>query len=227
MARFALLLFPGLTQLDLTAPYEVFCRAPDAEVHLLWKDKNPVRTEHGMMLSPTITLAELDRVDVLCVPGGFGINALLGDAEMIAHIRRLAVNAQFVTSVCTGALLLGAAGLLRGRHATTHWTAMDFLPAFGATPVAERWVEDGGVITGGGVTAGLDFALYLLARLHGEAVAQAVQLSIEYDPAPPFTAGHPDRAAPELVEAVRRHLAGAQARRADQVAQAVRHLQEL
>lgn len=224
MTRFAFLVFPGLTQLDLTAPYEVFCRAPGAEVHLAWKALDPVRTEHGLALSPTVTLDALEPVDVLCVPGGFGINALLGDDEVLTHLRRLAPHARFVTSVCTGALVLGAAGLLRGRRATTHWMSREFLPAFGAEPAPGRWVEDDGVITGGGVTAGLDFALHVLARLHGDGAARAVQLAIEYDPAPPFACGHPDRAPAELVAAVRARSAPAQRRRADLVAAAAARL---
>ncbi len=224
MTRFAFLLFPGLTQLDLTAPHEVFCRAPGAEVHLAWKTLDPVGTEHGLTMAPTITLAALDRVDVLCVPGGFGVNALLGDDDVLEHLRRLARDARYVTSVCTGALVLAAAGLLRGRRATTHWMSREFLPAFGAEPAPGRWVEDDGVITGGGVTAGLDFALHVLARLHGDGVAQAVQLAIEYDPAPPFACGHPDRAPAELVDAVRERVAPAQRRRADLVAAAAARL---
>lgn len=224
MAVFALLLFPGLTQLDLTAPYEVFCRAPGAQVHLAWKDRQPVASEHGMVFQPSIPLTELERVDVLCIPGGSGVNQLLTDAAVIAEIQRLAAGATYVTSVCTGALLLGAAGLLRGRRATTHWSATEFLPAFGAIPTPGRWVEDGGVITGGGVTAGLDFALHLLARLHGDDVVQAVQLAIEYDPAPPFAGGHPDHAPVALVQAIRQRLIEAQAKRAAQVTVAAARL---
>lgn len=224
MTTFALLLFPGLTQLDLTGPYEVFCRCPGAKVHLVWKSMEPVTSEHGMRLLPTTTFGELPRADVLCVPGGFGVNALLTDDETLAYVRQLAGGARYITSVCTGALVLGAAGLLRGRRATTHWTAMNYLPAFGATPPAGRTVTDGPVITGGGVTAGIDFALELAAALHGRAVAETIQLSIEYNPAPPFNAGHPDVAPPAITAAIRQHAPARQAERAAQVRLAVARL---
>jgi len=220
MTTFALLLFPELTQLDLTGPYEVFCRCPDARVELLWKDRAPVRTEHGLMLAPTATLAEVGEVDVLCVPGGFGVNALLTDAEVLAHLRRLAASARYLTSVCTGALVLGAAGLLQGRRATTHWSAREFLPAFGAQPTAGRVVRDGNLLTGGGVTAGIDLALTVAAELYGRPVAEGIQLAIEYDPHPPFAAGHPDQAPAELVEAVWTRIAPRQRERAACVARA-------
>jgi len=224
MTRFALLLFPGITQLDLTAPYEVFNRAPDAQVDLVWKDMAPVRTEHGLTLAPTITLDALSAVDVLCVPGGFGVNPLLTDDTVLDAVRRLAIGARYVTSVCTGALVLGAAGLLRGRRAVTHWTAMQYLPAFGAIPTPGRWVEDDGVITGGGVTAGLDFALHVVAALHGDGVAQAIQLALEYDPCPPFACGRPDQAPPPLLETMSQRLEAAQHLRAEQVTRAAQRL---
>ncbi|MBU6501685.1 MAG: DJ-1/PfpI family protein [Burkholderiales bacterium] len=217
MTTFALLLFPALTQLDLTGPYEVFCRCPDARVHLVWKSMDPVVTEHGMRILPTTTFSELPRADVLCVPGGFGVNALLTDDETLVYLRQLASGARYITSVCTGALVLGAAGLLRGRRATTHWTAVDYLTAFGATPAPGRTVTDGPVVTGGGVTAGIDFALELAAAMHGRAVAEAIQLAIEYNPAPPFRAGHPDVAPPEITAALREKSLPRQAERAAQV----------
>lgn len=217
MTTFALLLFPALTQLDLTGPYEVFCRCPDARVDLVWKSMDPVVTEHGMRILPTTTFSELPRADVLCVPGGFGVNALLTDDDTLAYVRQLAGGARYITSVCTGALVLGAAGLLRGRRATTHWTAVDYLTAFGATPAPGRTVTDGPVVTGGGVTAGIDFALELAAAMHGRAVAEAIQLAIEYNPAPPFRAGHPDTAPPEVTAALREKSLPRQAERAAQV----------
>jgi cyclohexyl-isocyanide hydratase len=217
MTTFALLLFPTLTQLDLTGPYEVFCRCPGATVHLVWKTREPVLSEHGMRLLPTATFEELPEADVLCIPGGFGVNALLTDDETLAYVRQLAAGARYITSVCTGALVLGAAGLLRGRRATTHWTALDYLSAFGATPVNSRTVTDGPVVTGGGVTAGIDFALQVAAALHGRPVAEAIQLSIEYNPAPPFNAGHPDVAPPAITQAIRAHAPTRQAERAAQV----------
>lgn len=217
MTTFALLLFPALTQLDLTGPYEVFCRCPDARVHLVWKSMDPMVTEHGMRILPTTTFSELPRADVLCVPGGFGVNALLTDDDTLAYVRQLAGGARYITSVCTGALVLGAAGLLRGRRATTHWTATQYLAAFGAIATAGRTVTDGPVVTGGGVTAGIDFALALAAAMHGRAVAEAIQLAIEYNPAPPFRAGHPDTAPPEVTAALREKSLPRQAERAAQV----------
>jgi cyclohexyl-isocyanide hydratase len=217
MTTFALLLFPGLTQLDLTGPYEVFCRCPGAQVHLVWKSMDPVVTEHGMRILPTATFKDQPKPDVHYVQVAFGVNALLTDDETLAYVRQLAGGARYITSVCTGALVLGAAGLLRGRRATTHWTATEYLTAFGATPAPGRTVTDGPVITGGGVTAGIDFALELAAIMHGRTVAETIQLSIEYNPAPPFNAGHPDVAPPAIASAVRRSLLTRQAERAAQV----------
>ena len=217
MTTFALLLFPALTQLDLTGPYEVFCRCPGAQVHLVWKTMDPVVTEHGMRILPTTTFKELPQADVLCIPGGFGVNTLLTDDETLDYVRQLAGGARYITSVCTGALVLGAAGLLRGRRATTHWTAMEYLPAFGATAAPGRTVMDGTVVTGGGVTAGIDFALELAATMYGRAVAETIQLSIEYNPAPPLRAGHPDVAPPAITAAVRESSLLRQAERAAQV----------
>src|SRR4029079_3925798 len=150
--RAGLLLFPDLTQLDLTGPYEVLARLPDAEGHLIARSAAPVKTEYGLTMLPTTTFADAPPLDLICVPGGFGVNALLGDEETLAFLRRIAARARYVTSVCTGALVLGAGGLLRGKRATTHWASLEFLRAFGAEPVAERVVVDGAVITGAGVT---------------------------------------------------------------------------
>lgn len=225
MTTIALLLFPNMTQLDLTGPYEVFSRCPGAQVHLVWKDKEPVGTEHGMKITPTTRFDELPHADVLCVPGGFGVDALLSDAETIAYVRRIAGSARFVTSVCTGALLLGAAGLLRGRKATTHWMALEMLAEFGALPTSGRVVVDGRLITGGGVTAGIDFSLQVVAMLFDRALAEAIQLSIEYNPAPPFEAGHPDVAPPEVVALLRARSAARVAGRLAQVRQAAARLE--
>lgn len=224
MTTIALLLFPNLTQLDLTGPYEVFSRCPDTTVHLVWKTMAPVVTEHGMQILPTATFADVPRADVLCVPGGFGVNPLLNDAATIAYVRQLARSARFVTSVCTGALLLGAAGLLRGRKATTHWTAHAMLAEFGATPTHARVVTDGNVITGGGVTAGIDFALTAVATMFDRRLAEAIQLGIEYNPAPPFDAGHPDVAPAGMVAAMREKGAPRVAERLALVRQAVARL---
>lgn len=201
-----LLCFPAVQQLDLTAPYEVFAALPEARVHLIWKDLSPVTSATGLVLTPTTTLAECPPLDVLCVPGGAGINALLLDTEVLDFLRRQAAQARYVTAVCTGALVLGAAGLLRGKRATTHWASLPLLPLLGAKAVAERVVRDGTLFTAGGVTAGMDFALTLAAEIAGEAQAQAIQLGLEYDPAPPFQAGSPDLAPPAVVAAVRTRL---------------------
>jgi cyclohexyl-isocyanide hydratase len=224
MTTIALLLFPQITQLDLTGPYEVFCRCPDAQVHLVWKDRNPVVTEHGLVLMPTATFDELPQVDVLCVPGGYGINGLLLDAVTLDWVRQVARSARFVTSVCTGSLVLGAAGLLKGRQATTHWASMHLLAELGAVATEGRVVRDGTVITGGGVTAGIDFALELVAALHSPAIAQAIQLAIEYNPAPPFNAGHPDVAPREITQAIQQRIAAMQGERLSLVRQAARFI---
>jgi len=204
-----LLLFPDVTQLDMTGPYEVFTKFPDAKVHVIWKSLNPITVGGGMQIMPTITLAECPQLDLICVPGGSGVNALLNDPDVLVFVQRQAERARYVTSVCTGALVLGAAGLLQGKRATTHWMSRDMLSAFGATPVANRVVIDGKVITGGGVTAGIDFALVVAAEAFGEETAKAIQLNIEYDPHPPFDAGTPERAG----EALATRLQAASAKR--------------
>ena len=218
--RIGLLLFPDITQLDLTGPYEVFTKIPGAEVRLVWKTLEPVRAGGGMRLLPDTTFESCPQLDLVCVPGGAGMNALLEDAATLAFLRRQAAGARYVTSVCTGALVLGAAGLLKGRRATTHWMSFELLEAFGAIPTQGRVVEAGTVITGGGVTAGIDFALLIAARVAGEEVARAIQLGIEYDPAPPFDSGHPDRADADLVARTRAQAEKRQAERAAAVARA-------
>src|SRR6185369_9702148 len=160
-------------------------------VHLVWKTKRPVTAIGGMQIVPDMTFAECPQLDLICVPGGGGMNALLNDDETLGFIRAQAKGARYVTSVCTGALVLGAAGLLKGRRAATHWMSRDMLGSFGATPVAERVVTDGNVITGGGVTAGIDFALTVAAQAFGPELAQAITLGIEYNPHPPFESGSP------------------------------------
>ncbi|MEA1831312.1 DJ-1/PfpI family protein [Methylobacterium durans] len=188
------LLFPGVQQLDLTGPYEVFATLPGTRVHLVASRPGPVLSVTGLPLTPTATFADCLSIDVICVPGGLGMLALLDDAEALAFVRRQAEGARFVTSVCTGALVLGAAGLLRGRRATTHWALHDALAAFGAIPVAERVVRDGNVVTGGGITAGIDFALELAAEIADPVDAEAVGLLLEYAPSPPFASGRPETA---------------------------------
>lgn len=201
---FGFLVFPDIQQLDLTGPYEVVSvlDAPK-RVHLLWHDLAPVRSTTGIMFTPTTTLPDCPRLDVLCVPGGVGVNRLLRDEAVLAFLRRQAETARYVTSVCTGSLVLGAAGLLRGRRATSHWSARDLLAGFGAVPTAGRVVRDGRFITAGGVTAGIDFGLTVVAELCGVEAAQACQLQLEYAPAPPFDAGTPETAPPALVAMLR------------------------
>lgn len=222
--RIGLLLFPRLTQLDLTGPFEVFSKLPDASVHLLWKTLEPVAAETGMRILPDTTLAECPPLDVLCVPGGPGVSAMMEDAEVLAFLREQARGARFVTSVCTGALVLGAAGLLRGKRATTHWASHDLLSAFGAIPTKGRVVRDGNLVTGGGVTAGIDFALTVVAEIAGPDVAQGIQLQIEYAPAPPFDAGTPETAPPDVLSVVRQRYARMRAAREELVARIVRTL---
>jgi len=205
----SMLLFPHLTQLDLTAPYEVLARLPGAEVSLAWKTLEPVSSGSGLRLLPTTTLASAPRADLLCIPGGSGLVPLVRDAEVLEFVRRQAATARYVTAVCTGSLLLGAAGLLDGYRATTHWAYHDLLSRLGAIPERKRVVVDRNRVTAGGVTAGLDFALHLAAELGGEQLARGIQLSLEYDPEPPFDSGVPERASPELVQLIRERFAPA------------------
>jgi cyclohexyl-isocyanide hydratase len=199
-----MLLFENMTQLDLTGAYEVFARMPNTRVSLLSPTSGPVRTEWGMTITPDRVLSDSPQLDVLCVPGGWGVNALLTDEALLGTLSTQGAGARYVTSVCSGALLLGAAGLLRGYRATTHWMSMDLLRLFGATPVAERVVRDGSRITAAGVTAGIDFAFVLAAELFGESVAQEIQLAIEYDPHPPFESGVPRTAPADVRDSVMR-----------------------
>lgn len=205
--RIGLLLFPDLTQLDLTGPYEVFHRLPEARVHLVWKDTAPIRAQGGLHLVPDTPIAECPPLDVVCVPGGFGTTALLGDEVVLGWLRAQATTARYMTAVCTGSLVLARAGLLDGRKATCHWSYVDLLPRMGAIAERGRVVIDGDRITGGGVTAGIDFALRVAAELCGVEVAKAIQLGLEYNPAPPFTCGHPDVADPTTIELVTARLA--------------------
>ncbi|HEY3592857.1 MAG TPA: DJ-1/PfpI family protein [Polyangiaceae bacterium] len=209
----AMLLYPGVTQLDLTAPFELFQRMPDTKVHVVWKDTKPVFADSGLGILPTASFDDVPLADVLFVPGGYGQIDLIGDAEVLGFLRRQGERAKYVTSVCTGALLLGAAGLMRGYRAATHWAYMDLLPLVGATPVHERVVVDRNRITAGGVTAGLDFGLRIVAEIAGVEHAERVQLMIEYDPAPPFQSGHPRVASGAVVESVKRALAAVHERR--------------
>jgi cyclohexyl-isocyanide hydratase len=188
-------IFPHLTQLDFTGPQQVLARLPDSAMHIVAKSAAPVPSDSGLGLVPTHTFENCPRLDLICVPGGnAGVVKAIADHETIEFVRRQSGSAKYVTSVCTGAFILGVAGLLRGRRATTHWAFAELLPLVGATHEKARVVKDGNVITAGGVTSGIDFGLRVVAEIAGESVAQAVQLGLEYDPEPPFASGHPDRA---------------------------------
>jgi len=187
-------LYPRVTQLDFTGPYEVFWRLPGAQCVLASASGGDLEADGGITFAGVRRLAEVERCALICVPGGFGTIEAMEDQELIAQIRRLAMSARYVTSVCTGSLVLGAAGLLKGRRAASHWAWRDALSAFGATPDPARVVRDGNVITGGGVTAGIDMALAVMAEIAGDDYAQSVQLSMEYAPAPPFNSGRPELA---------------------------------
>ncbi len=207
------LIFDDLDQVDLTGPHEVLSRLPDSSYAIYGKTLAPARDLRGLRILPDATLAEAPQLDILHIPGGFGVDAQMVDPEILAWIRRQAEGAQLVFTVCTGALLLAATGLLKGRRATTHWASHHILPAFGAVPVRERVVEDGKFLTAAGVTSGFDGALHLAAKLRGQAVAEGIQLYMQYDPRPPFQAGTPESAPPEVVQATRLSMAGVIARR--------------
>lgn len=211
------LLFPGITQLDFTAPAQALSRMPGAHLAGAAANLDPIATDSGFSIVPTHDFATCPQADVVCVPGGHGVADALGDTATIDFIKRQAAGAQWVTSVCTGAFLLGRAGLLTGKRATTHWGYTHLLPLVGATYEHARIVEDGNVVTSGGVTSGLDFALTLIARIRGDAVAQAIQLAIEYDPAPPFAGGHPDRAPAAVTAGLKARVYDAAAARMEKV----------
>jgi len=192
--RVVFALYPQVTQLDFTGPHEVLARLPGAQCILASSTGGDLEADGGLVFTGIRRLAEIDRCALICVPGGFGTIEAMEDQQLLAQLRRLAKTARYLTSVCTGALVLGAAGLLKGKRATSHWAWRDALPAFGATPDSARVVRDGNIFTGGGVTAGIDFALTILAEVAGAEFAQSVQLGIEYAPAPPFDSGRPDLA---------------------------------
>jgi len=208
------LLFPKVQQLDLTGPYDVLASLPDARIHLIWKDLAPVTSSTGLVFTPTTTFEECPPLDVICIPGGAGVGPLMEDAETLSFIVRQAAQARYVTSVCTGSLVLGAAGLLQGRKATTHWAYHNLLATLGAIPVKDRVVRDGNLLTGGGITAGIDFALTLVAELVGAQEAQAIQLQLEYAPAPPFNAGSPETAPADVLAIALQRVAEPQRQRA-------------
>jgi cyclohexyl-isocyanide hydratase len=197
------LLFEGVDQIDLTGPFEVFSRLPNSTYRIFAKTTAPVRDIRGLRLMPDAVLAQAPQLDLLHVPGGFGQEALMDDEEVLTWIRNQAAGVRSLLSVCTGALICGAAGLLKGRRATTHWASMHLLPFFGATPVNERVAADGNMVFAAGVTAGIDGALRVAADLRGAEVAQAIQLAIAYAPEPPFNSGTPESAPPAVLERVR------------------------
>ena len=198
-----MLILARLTQLDMTGPYEVLARLPNTKVHLVASSLAPVKTDRGMEIVPTVTFAECPQLDIVMVPGGPGQQDLMEDATVLEFLKRQAAGAKYVTSVCTGSLVLGAAGLLKGRRATCHWAAIEHLEALGAVPVNQRVVMDGNIITGAGVASGIDFALAVAAILDGEEVAKQIQLQIEYDPSPPFDSGSTETASAETVALLR------------------------
>jgi len=200
-------LFPNVTQLDLMGPLQVLHRLPEARAHVAAKSLEPVASDCGLSLVPTTSFAACEPLDLLCVPGGFGVSGAIADADTIDFVRRQAARAKYVTSVCTGAFVLGVAGLLKGRRATTHWAYTDLLPLVGAVHAQARVVRDGNVFTGAGVTAGIDFALSVAAEVAGSEAAERIQLSLEYDPAPPFTAGNPRLAPASVREGVSERFA--------------------
>jgi cyclohexyl-isocyanide hydratase len=207
------LVFPQITQLDFTGPLQVLSRVPGAKVHLIWKRIEPVPSDTVLTIMPTRSMAECPQLDVICVPGGYGTDELMVDDEVLAFLRKQAAGAKYITSVCTGSTVLAAAGLLKGYRASTHWSAIEALSLLGAIPSRERVCIDGNRITGGGVTAGIDMALTLAARLVDQPTAEGIQLGIEYNPAPPFNAGSPETAPVGVVAALKERMAPSQARR--------------
>jgi len=221
-----ILLFPKVTQLDFTGPLQVFAGLPGTTIHLIWKRIEPVPSDSVLTLTPTTSFADCPPLDVICVPGGRGTDDLVNDEETLAFLRKQAAGAKYVTSVCTGALVLGAAGLLEGYHAATHWSAIGYLPAFGAIPARTRVCVDRNRITGGGVTAGIDFALTLVSILADRKTAEAIQLGLEYNPAPPFDAGSPDRAPPEVLALLKERGAAGTQRRSEAMSRAAARLHQ-
>src|SRR5262252_755526 len=205
--QIGILLYPNVTQLDATGPAQVLSRVPGARLHMIWKTLDPVPTDAGFSIVPTTRFADCPQLDVLCVPGGGGQVELMGDEETLAFLRKQAEGARYVTSVCTGSLVLGAAGLLKGYRAVTHWSAMEALALFGATPTQTRVCVDRNRVTGGGVTAGIDFALTLVSILVDRTTAEAIQLRLEYNPAPPFNAGSPETAPAEVLALMKERIA--------------------
>ncbi len=220
------LLYPHLTQLDLTGPAQFLARAPGVKAHYIWKTVGPVSSDAGLSLMSTTTFKDCPQLDLICIPGGAGQVALMTDEETLGFVRAQGEKAKYVTSVCTGSLVLGAAGLLKGYKSACHWMWRDYLTAFGAIPVNARVVKDRNRISGGGVTAGIDFALTVVAEVWGEEVAKQMQLGFEYDPQPPFDCGSPEKAGPERVAIAKKQLQGLLSEREIIVAQAAARLRE-
>ncbi len=197
------LVFPDIQQLDIAGPYDVFTTAEGIKVDLVWKDREPVRSFTGTYFTGTETFATCPQLDLLCIPGGAGTGPLMADADVLEFIRRQAVNAKFVTSVCTGSLVLGAAGLLSGKRATCHWNFLDYLTQFNASPVSERVVQDGNLITAAGVSAGIDFAFSVLAEVISREESEMIQLWLEYAPRPPFHCGNTEEASSDILQKTR------------------------
>lgn len=222
--QIGIVLFPRVTQLDFTGPLQVFSSVPGAKVHLIWKRIEPVPSDSVMSITPTTTFADCPQLDVLCVPGGVGTDDMVNDEEMLAFVKKQAEGARYVTSVCTGSLVLGAAGLLRGYRATTHWSQIEALAPFGAIPTHTRVCVDRNRLTGGGVTAGIDFALTLVSLMVDRKTAEAIQLRLEYNPAPPFNAGSPETAPAEVLAMMRERMAPTQQRRMENYRRAAERL---
>jgi len=195
-------LFPGVTQLDFTGPAQMFAQVPDATICVVAASKTPIQTDSGFSVVPGYEFANCPGADMICIPGGPGVFEAINDKTLVDFVARQCEGAQYLTSVCTGAFILGAAGYLEGRHATTHWGYTDALETCGATLAAGRIVVDGNLITAGGVTSGIDFSLAVIARIWGETLAKSIQLRMEYNPAPPFPGGHPSSAEPEILKGV-------------------------
>jgi cyclohexyl-isocyanide hydratase len=213
--QIGIVVFPNVTQLDFTGPLQVFSSLPDTTVHLIWKRIEPVTSDTPLMILPTTSFADCPQLDVICVPGGAGTDDMINDEEVLDFVRAQSAHTKYVTSVCTGSLVLGSAGLLKGYKATTHWTAMEYLGPYGALPTKTRVCVDRNRITGGGVTAGIDFALTLVSHLVDRPTAEMIQLRLEYNPAPPFNSGSPDTAPPDVLARLqRRNPAGREYRRA-------------
>ena len=212
--QIGIVVFPKVTQLDFTGPLQVFSSLPDATVHLIWKRVEPVASDTVLTVVPTIGFAECPQLDVICVPGGAGTDDMVNDEEVLEFLRAQAKAARYVTSVCTGSLVLGAAGLLQGYKATTHWTAMEYLAPYGALPAQTRVCVDRNRVTGGGVTAGIDFALTLVSIMIDRPTAEAIQLRLEYNPAPPFDSGSPDKAPADVLSRLRQRVAASRDHRA-------------